>query len=859
MRAPLPTSDRDLHRDPVLLTHAANFCKTTSRPRDAGGSFASRRGHANTLSISDPSHHVTEAIGTLYGSDDNDSDSESRENRKSRPLSFLGHEDEELPARHGRSDEAHGHNSRQPLQRSHTDNTYLSPLDTDLSSTVKKSNTVHSSRMSPSQRSNSHDSGPLSPALSLRDVQAAEDAMPMTDIVNASDIAQEMSNLQALRRMSMDVGIGNHSDPDLMPFQGIVPIPSIAPTGDDDEADPSRLLWVPANVHPELAPEQFKSFLERRVNSMKRMSGDSMLSSDGLQRGDSFGGLGSLRRTKSKLSRQINTRQGDDYVDGAERLERQRSINGYATPELSLDELVKDPTKALQTLTQEASEVGGANDVILPVAPGMGLRRSTRTQYRKSGSIRGERPSISKRVGRIPETQEESIPAMPKVDAPPGQGYSRVQTEPVAAENFSRPTKSVRRQHGFTQEAPSPIEPPTDQTVEVPSQQKESQTHARGTSDPEESAVAVEAALPRVERADAARQYPERSSSQQRARDQEAQSPAAPQHQRMEQRTSVRSNKEPPPGRQGITPAPLDNVPGNATQTMRDITQTASISGTGFSRTDNLTLIPTFTESEKKKGRDSDSESTKSSSGWKWFKSEDKKKKEKEKDRDKDEQTKRSKLTKASEKPHENARLDVLSSAAGNVAAKGRESLLLDRDSVDNKLQEERKKESSRKSSESKKDKDGFFGSIFGSKKKAEKETSSKKQHRPLSPEPPPMRQLRPDVDYPYTRFPILEERAIYRMAHIKLANPKRNLLSQVLLSNFMYSYLGKIQAMNPQIQVPVSPQQKRLEEERRRQQEEQQQAYMEQQLQQHQAQNSIDQYNFEYHRVSDDQFSMSS
>lgn len=120
------------------------------------------------------------------------------------------------------------------------------------------------------------------------------------------------------------------------------------------------------------------------------------------------------------------------------------------------------------------------------------------------------------------------------------------------------------------------------------------------------------------------------------------------------------------------------------------------------------------------------------------------------------------------------------------------------------------------------------------------------------------MRVLRPDVDYPYTRFPILEERAIYRMAHIKLANPKRNLLSQVLLSNFMYSYLGKIQAMNPQIQVPVSPQQKRAEEERRRQQqEEQQQAYMEQQMQQ-QGQNSIDQYNFDYHRVSSDQSSLS-
>ncbi|KAI7117761.1 hypothetical protein KC352_g33728, partial [Hortaea werneckii] len=58
---------------------------------------------------------------------------------------------------------------------------------------------------------------------------------------------------------------------------------------------------------------------------------------------------------------------------------------------------------------------------------------------------------------------------------------------------------------------------------------------------------------------------------------------------------------------------------------------------------------------------------------------------------------------------------------------------------------------------------------------------------------------LKPDIDYNWTRFSILEERAIYRMAHIKLANPRRALYSQVLLSNFMYSYLAKVQMMHPQ------------------------------------------------------------
>lgn len=822
--------------------------QTSSRPREVGASFAARRGHANTLSISDPSHHVTEAIGTLYGSDD-ESDVETRDHRKSRPLSFLSYGDEQLP---GSAKNAGGaQDPRQPLQRSISDNTNVGSHDGSPAPTL-------SQLTMPLGRSPPHENGPpspggtmspMSPTPSLRDMQAAESSMPMTNIDNPNDIAQELSNLQALRRMSMDVG--HSSDPDLMPFQGIVPIPAIAPTGDDDEADPSRLLWVPANVHPELAPDQFKNFLERRVNSMKRRSGESIMASgDGLQRNNSS----SLRRTKSKLSRQIDNsggRGGEGYVDGSERLVRQRSVEGYATPELSLDELVSDPAAAVQKLAQEAAEgtTGPGDMPILPVAPGMGLRRSTRTQYRKSGSMRNDRAPFSKRIAhRQADSQDEALPPMPKVDAPPGHGLARVQSEPPRAENFSRPQRSVKRQQGFTREAASPIEPPTEQPYDDDSYQ----AHGRSFSEQSDVPEIVETPPP-AEQPELSSQFPERSSSQKNQAQHSQDQPPSPQqqhpHDRVGEQQTSRSNRQAPPGRQGMTPISLDNVPG-PTQTMNDITNhPAAIPGPSGTRTDNLTFIPTFSDSDKKKNKDSDSESTKSSKGWKWFKSEDKQKKEKEKERE--EQAKKSKAKAAAEKPHENARLDVLQSSIENVVTKGRESLLLDRDTIDNKLQEERKKESSRKSSDGRKDKDGFFGSIFGGKKKSDKDTPSKKhQQRALSPEPPP-RVLKPDVDYPYTRFPILEERAIYRMAHIKLANPKRNLLSQVLLSNFMYSYLAKIQAMHPQIQVPASPQQKRQEEERRRkEQEAQQQAYMEQQMSQQSAQNSIDQYNFEYHRV---------
>ncbi|KAK6437058.1 hypothetical protein LTR95_006741 [Oleoguttula sp. CCFEE 5521] len=57
-------------------------------------------------------------------------------------------------------------------------------------------------------------------------------------------------------------------------------------------------------------------------------------------------------------------------------------------------------------------------------------------------------------------------------------------------------------------------------------------------------------------------------------------------------------------------------------------------------------------------------------------------------------------------------------------------------------------------------------------------------------------------------------------MAHIKLANPRRALYSQVLLSNFMYSYLAKVQMMHPQMQIPASPAQKAAQQRKRAEQE---------------------------------------
>ena len=116
----------------------------------------------------------------------------------------------------------------------------------------------------------------------------------------------------------------------------------------------------------------------------------------------------------------------------------------------------------------------------------------------------------------------------------------------------------------------------------------------------------------------------------------------------------------------------------------------------------------------------------------------------------------------------------------------------------------------------------GFLASIFGSKKKSQesKEKQSKNQESESSKSKSSGQSSQyqrpgtaynqqtvgaPVVNYYYARFPIHVERAIYRLSHIKLANPRRPLLQQVLLSNFMYGYLNLInKAAQPQVQQEV-------------------------------------------------------
>jgi len=844
-----------------------------------------RRGHVPQISISDDNHHVTEAIGDLYGGD---SDTEPSR-RSSRPLSFI-------PSPNGDSIQSSGAfepfdpfpsapPARSPLRPQMPDQNSASPPPGSPGSGSLSIN-IPQKRPSLSQhRRGSSPKSPLSPPLSRTNSDTASQPFPLNDLDYESSpagLAQELSNLQAIRRMSMGV---NNADPDLPSFKSPNGPPSPPATA---EEDPEKLFWVPARLHPELAPESFATFIEEKVNTIRRRSGDSdSLSPDGaLGRQASGGGL---RRKKSMLSRQIDS--GSGYKDGAERLERQRSghqPNGGLPNLQELEHITEDPAELVRRMSISARAVssdGEAGEGEVSMAPGKfgaigTLKRSTRTTYRR-GSLRKTGPGLSRRLGgRQAETDVEDSPNTSPThsiepDVPPLPGLARVQSEPVNGQfegsNFSRPRMrsppSAEQRTALTDDHARPLSPetPDDQPRQQPrafhsriASNGRTSAHLPGYNKPPALASPVpqiiETPPPQEQERRQHFQPPERHSSRQ---------PPPPQQQSPQQQHQPNGprnyppTQQYPPNQQRQSPQTRPNrhvqaaqaSPIQPAQTFDDFAQHPSPLPGNTTRTDNLSFIPNLPDEKKsdkklKEKKESGEGPRKTSWGW-LVGSGDKEKEREKKEKEKEEREKevakkvKNKLSKTQEKGHDDTRLDVLQTSIQGSGTRGRESVVLDRDSV--KLEEERKKESQRKtSSEGKKEKEpGLLSSIFGGgKKKAEKDPSHKKASlRGLSPEPPP-KILKPDIDYNWTRFSILEERAIYRMAHIKLANPRRELYSQVLLSNFMYSYLAKVQQMHPQIQIGNSKQarQAKQQEQKKEQQQSQPQPHQQQQQQQPQS-----------------------
>ena len=799
-------------------------------------------------------------------------------NRNSRPLSFLpSPRDMSFVSQQAPKADA-------PVDKTSSSKPTLRPSPRKLSQEqVNPQSITNGNRKGYVMPSRSNSFGPdgahLSPPLPMgarSPSETANSSFPLNDLDYESDpaaVAQELSNLQALRRMSMDVNGAAGNDPDLPSFQSNFGIPPVTPKGASED-DASRLFWVPAHLHPELAPTEFKTFLDNRVETMKRRSGDFALPAAGTQRKPSGGGL---QRKKSMLSRQIDNSGGrgaDGYQDGADRLDRKRSQGkdtthaGIANLQ-DLETLLKDPSKTIQRLSLETDVNGDdpstADMPILPSIPATNsLRRSTRTTYRRGSLRKGERVPPSKRAVKSPDTdtEEQRSPTSTSTPVEPLRTSSE-QTQSTAdanaGKNFSRPGRV-----GMGRGSPAtPSSPPNSQTPQVSSLSTSGQAASESTppllSSPQPKQFVSRIAsngkttaqiphnrtpsVPQIVKTPPPPEDHRPASTIASVTAQKSQVPVPA------SRLPERASSHDAPPRSASPPRAMPNGSFAARQAKRtamgppikgqDSNQTLSqmaahpspLPGTG-TRTDSLSFIPTLTEDKKADAKKVSSKKEpidaprKSSWGLGFLSGSE----EKEKEKRKEEEAKDARRVKAKtlSKPGDNTRLDVLQTTMDG--SRGRESILIDRSDL--KLEEERKKESTRKSSaaEAKKDKEtGILSSFFGAgKKKSDRESISKKASRELSPDPP-ARILKPDIDYNWTRFSILEERAIYRMAHIKLANPRRALYSQVLLSNFMYSYLAKVQQMHPQIPIPQTAAQKaqqRLQEERARKKSEQPEEY---------------------------------
>ena len=771
------------------------------------------------LSISDDNHHVTEAIGDMYGD-------HQYSKRESRPLSFVS--SSTVPVT---TSPLSPTSSRQPSRSGPPPRTYSQRNPLGRANSGERIHPgINGQNMNSSSKNGSAEGDgvnvQLSPSNSLRrepsTSETAKSRFPLNDIdyeSNPNAIAQELNNLSALRRMSMDVNASG--DPDLPSFNSNFNIPAAPPTNTDPD-DSARLYWVPASVHPELAPMEFKTFLDTKVKSLKRRSEEKQggLSPNGSQKD---GSSASLRRRKSMLSRQIDNTDGrgaEGYQDGAERLDRRRSqgsgeVLGSGINNLQdLETLVSEPDKIIQRLSLESGIERTSGDFqpgddipILPAIPASNnsLKRSTRTTYRRGGSLRkGERAPFSKRAAQLGGSEgegDQSPSSSPNLASDEGFGLSRVQTEPTpppgpVTENFSRPGRLNRRAAMPPRSSQNPPyrEPSAQQMPESRSQPQQqappgpqprhfvSQIASNGRLGVplgKQNSVPSIVETPPTE--ESRYHPPERSSSHAPP---PTLSPSTPP---LGGAPSSRPQHWPPQSRtnQSIKPG----------QSLNDMTSHPSPLPGNNTRTDSLSFIPTLTEDKKADGKKLKDRKEKDADGgrkssWSWgslLGNEEKEKEKRKEEEAKEAKKVKLRIGKPTDKSHDNTRLDLLQTTMEGT--RGRESLVLDRG--DMRLEEERKKESSRKAGagDTKKEKEtGFFSNLLGGgKKKGDRDSAGKKHSsRNLSPEPP-LKLQKPDVDYHWTRFPIIEERAIYRMAHIKLANPRRALHSQVLLSNFMW------------------------------------------------------------------------
>ncbi|KAI0358305.1 hypothetical protein OH77DRAFT_1397946 [Trametes cingulata] len=501
--------------------------------------------------------------------------------------------------------------------------------------------------------------------------------------------------------------------------------------------DPFHLFWVPARLHPELAPKEFKEFLKEHA----RAAPDGTAPAP--ERSNSVGSVG-LGRKKSMLSRQYDPAAHPDAAEKDERvvpLRRNRTSIYANVPQLTISDLQKleelaeeasksdDPSRLRSVLRRSLSlniapsVIDQMDDIrdpgedvdspIIVPPPNLALKRTARTKIRKHGTgegahrfttTRSRRKSLGRAATMEPRTSSDlsssdhgdvdtirrvsrpsdSIPEIPPLPRP--ESYS------VEAAIYDAYAQEETERDGLVES------PPLSRSPEIVTELVADETPVAHEPEPEPTPTPT---------------------------------PIAPvlHHPQPQRALAPPSSTESPiPQR---TPSP--STP--------DLTTSPSTSESVHQSRPPLQGTPPYHPPSPSPSERSEHRREKDKKGLfgKWG------------------GDKSSKKHKEKEKEHR---------------------------------EREKEKEG------------GFFGSLFGSKKKQEEPQSlanntagreaavallgASKSSKSYVPPPSPQLGM-------YARYPIHVERAIYRLSHIKLANPRRPLYEQVLISNLMFWYLGVI------------------------------------------------------------------
>ncbi|KAJ3540513.1 hypothetical protein NMY22_g4257 [Coprinellus aureogranulatus] len=503
--------------------------------------------------------------------------------------------------------------------------------------------------------------------------------------------------------------------------------------------DPFHLFWVPASVHPEIAPAEFKAFLKEHARNPPAGEGQ-----DGtMDRAASFSSRSSLSRKRSMLSRQYQPKEGDHVEDeNIVPLRRNASFARNKVPQLTISDLQKleelaeeatlsaDSSKLRNVLRRSLSlnmsptaienmdvmpDLGDEADapIIVP-PPGQILRRAARTKIRKPGlpgDGAGHRFGSSRRMRR---SSTEGRRTSGELSSSENGEY----------ETLSPPRRQTMSDDGFVHNRPDSFS-------------EEASIFDAYARDEEEDPFATPVA---------ATPAPEPTpSATPRLPEQPVLSVPEIQPSLLEALAPVLQQSEPitltqPSDGLPSPPQPAASFPPQPQQAQQQQPPTPLISP----QPPHI-LAPIPQQHNRK---------------------------EKEKDKK-----------------------GLFGKWGGDKGGKKSKHAAAEKEKEKN---------------------EGFFGSLFGGKKKqddavpvvnsagreaAQALLGASKSSKNYVP-PPSSPGLAPGSPN-FARYPIHVERAIYRLSHIKLANPRRPLYEQVLISNLMFWYLGVINKAQAATQSP--------------------------------------------------------